>query len=405
MNRFHYLVFCVLFIGGSALAQAPSPQPRVFLLDAKFLVETKQRIQKGDKGFDAALAKLDQDAKKTLTTSDFTVTSKTTPPPSGDKRDYYSQAPYWWADPAKPNGLPYIRRDGERNPEIEKYPDHRLLNEMADAVRTLALAYYFKGDERYADKAVKLLRTWFLDAETRMNPNLRYAQFIPGINDGRGIGLIETRGLAELVDSVGLLAGAKSWNAADQKKLEAWFDQFLTWMRESQNGRDEAGSQNNHGTYYDLQIASFALFVGKQELAKQILQSTRQTRIPKQFEPDGRQPLELERTRSWSYSVMNLDGWVSLAALGDRAGVDLWSYKTADGRGIRKAIEYLAPFGLDGQTWPHKQIIPLSVKDFHRILRWAAAGYRDEKFRAMAAKLPKLALADRDNLLFPPATN
>lgn len=317
MKLLLYLAFCVLFIGGAAVAQSPSKtQPRVFLLDAKGLTETKQRIQKGDKAFDAALAKLEENAKKALTAGPFTVTSKAAPPPSGDKRDYYSQAPYWWADPAKPNGLPYIRRDGERNPEIEKYPDHILMDEMVGVVKTLSVAYYFKGDERYADRASKLLRAWFLDTDTRMNPNLRYAQFIPGVNDGRGIGLIETRGLAELIDAIGLLGGSKSWNAADQKQLQAWFDQFLTWMLESKNGRDEAASENNHGTFYDVQTASFALFVGKKDLAKQILQSSQQKRITRQIEPDGRQPLELERTRSWSYSVMNLEGWVSLCPAG-----------------------------------------------------------------------------------------
>ncbi|MBS1789471.1 MAG: alginate lyase family protein [Acidobacteria bacterium] len=406
MNRLYCLTLSALFVANAALAQSPSmTQPRVFLLDARWLAEAKQRVQKHDKTLETALARLEQNAKKALTAGPFTVTGKTAPPPSGDKRDYSSQAPYWWPDPSKPNGLPYIRRDGERNPELERYQDHRLMDEMAGAVKTLTLAYYFTGNEQYADKAASLLRTWFLNPETRMNPNLRYAQFIPGINDGRGIGLIETRGLAELVDAIGLLAGSKSWKEADQKQLQSWFDQFLTWMLESKNGRDESASENNHGTYYDLQTASFALFVGKPELAKQILQTSQQKRIARQIEPDGQQPLELERTRSWSYSVMNLEGLISLAVLGDRVGLDLWGYKTPKGGSIRKAIEYLKPFALEGQKWTHKQIIPLSLEEFHSLARRAAAGYRDEQFRAMTAKLPKLDPADVRNLLYPPIPN
>jgi hypothetical protein len=375
--------------------------PRVFQFDGKHLRATRERLRKGDQTLAPALAKLERDAQEALTAGPFSVVSKEVTSPSGDKRDYMSQAPYWWPDPAKPNGLPYIRRDGERNPEINKITDHRVMDQMVAAVETLALAYYLRDDEAHADKAIQLLRAWFLDPATRMNPHLEYGQGIPGINTGRGIGLIETRGLTRVVDSIGLLAGAKAWTETDQRGLQDWFDRFLRWMLESKHGRDEAAAKNNHGTYYDLQVVSFALFLGKRDLATNTLKTARQKRIAAQIEPDGRQPLELDRTRAWSYSVGNLDGLMSLARLGIVAGVDLWNYRTADGRGIRKALDFLKPFALGEEKWAYQQLGELQPQTLFPLLRRAAIQYSDQKYSALLSKLPEVSAADRSNLLLP----
>src|SRR6266436_5347612 len=221
-------LFAIIFVVVPSLVETTPPKippsaPRVFLLDARQLQATKQRIQSGDKTLDPAIGKLERDAQKALASGPFSIVTKDATPPGGDKHDYMSQAPYFWPDPKSANGLPYIRRDGERNPEINKITDHRSLDQLESSVETLALAYYFKGDEAYATKAVRLLRAIFLESATRMNPNLEYAQFIPGVNTGRGIGLIETRGLTRVVDAVGLLAGSKSWTEADQHALQDWY--------------------------------------------------------------------------------------------------------------------------------------------------------------------------------------
>jgi Alginate lyase/NPCBM/NEW2 domain/Melibiase len=346
-----------------AITSAQTKNPRVFILDVKNLAP--------DRG------KLERDAQKALASGPFSVTTKATTPPSGDKHDYMSQAPYFWPNPASKDGLPYIRRDGERNPEIDKITDHRVLDQLESAVETLAQAYYVTHKEEYAAKAASLLRAFFLDAPTRMNPNLQFAQAIPGVNTGRGIGLIETRGLTRVVDAIGLLAGSKSWTVADQKGMESWFAQFLQWMLESKNGRDESAAKNNHGTFYDVQVVSFALFLNRRELARSVLGEARSKRIAVQIEPDGRQPLELARTKAWSYSVGNLDGLMLLARLGESVGIDLWTYQTRDGRSIRKALDFLKPFAAGEAKWPYQQLGEWPPQMLTPLIRRAEIHYKD----------------------------
>src|SRR5437660_9818736 len=373
--------------------------PRVFLLDAKQVQLTRQRVRDGDKSLNAAWARLEREAQKALSEGPFSVVIKSVTPPSGDKHDYMTQAPYFWPDPKSPNGLPYIRRDGERNPEINKITDHHSLDQLESSVETLALAYYFKGDEAYAARATQLLRAFFLDPATRMNPNLEYAQFIPGVNTGRGIGLIETRGLTHVVDAIGLLAGSKALTEADQRGLQDWFGKFLQWMQESKNGREESAAKNNHGTYYDVQVVSFALFLSQRDLAVRVLQEARQKRIATQIEPDGRQPLELARTKAWGYSNGNLDGLMLLATLGERVGVDLWNYQTSDGRSIRKALDFLTPVALGERKWQYQELGGVKPDSLFPLMRRAANVYHDKQYQALMARVPDVDLADRGRLL------
>jgi hypothetical protein len=273
---------------------------------------------------------------------------------------------------------------------------------MIGTVETLALAWYFTGDEAYANKATQLLRVWFLDPATRMNPNFEFAQAVPGVNTGRGIGLIEMAGMTGLIDSVGLLSGSKSWTEADQRALQQWFTQFVQWMQESKNGRDEAAAKNNHGTYYDLELTTFALFIGKNEIATNVLRAVPAKRIARQIEPDGRQPLELARTNAWGYSVGNLRGLLSLAQLGDKFGVDLWHYETSDGRSIRKALDCLVGFATGEQKWLAGRSGEASLQSLGPALRLAAMKYLDGTYKELLSKLRPVDPSDRANLLRPP---
>lgn len=364
-------------------------QPRVFLLDGKHLAAMREKLRAGDKSLQPALEKLRSDARAAMKAGPFSVTTKGKTPPSGDKHDFMSLAPYWWPDPEKADGLPYVQRDGERNPEIYEITDAGHLKQMAVAAETLAAAWYFTGDEAFADRAALLLRTWFLVPETRMNPHLQYAQAIPGTNDGRGIGIIESVYLIFACDAAGMLHGSSKWSDADERGLREWFTQYLKWMRESKHGRDEAAAKNNHGTFYDVQVATFALFTDQRDLAREVIERVPAKRIAVQVEPDGRQPLELKRTKAWSYSLMNARGLMLLARLGEHVGVDLWHAHPPARGGIRDAVLFLAPFATGEQKWSYDQINGFRNEGALVILRRAARVY-PEDFGGTLKKLPPL---------------
>jgi hypothetical protein len=258
---------------------------------------------------------------------------------------------------------------------------------MGEDSRNLALAYYLTGNAAYADRAALLLRTWFLDAATRMNPNLEFGQGIPGINTGRGIGLIETRSLMPAMDAVGLLAGSKAWSESDQEGVKLWLGQFLHWMRTSDKGKAEDAAKNNHGTWYDLQVTDYALFLGDRQLAVDTLNRVKTRRITVQIEPDGREPLELVRTNAFSYSIGNLDGLMQLASLGQQVGVDLWSFKTADGRSIRAALDFLLPYAVGSAQWKYQQIGGFHGDALLHQLQRAQTEYYDAKYAASIRQL------------------
>ena len=303
---------------------------------------------------------LRQRVQETLQHAVRPVTEKKVLPPSGDAHDYMSMGPYWWPDPAKTNGLPYIRRDGRVNPETTgANSDRERLGELARDVAALAGAARRLGDHAAGREAARRLRVFFLDAATRMNPHLEYGQSIPGRCTGRGIGIIDTLSpLVILPDAMRILKDTGDLPDADFVRLQAWFAAYLDWLTSSKNGRDECAAKNNHGSAYDLQCAILALFVGREAQAREILKGVPARRIDGQIEPDGRQPEELARTKALGYSTMNVRILCQLAFLGERLGVDLWHYESPKGGSIPKAVEFLIPYWKGEKKWTWQQIEP-----------------------------------------------
>jgi len=397
------LFWASVFIFNELLALSPraasAELPRTSILRSSDLIEARKRLQSNDSSLFPAFNKLKRDADDALRTDPFSVINKTLSPPSGDKHDYMSIAPYWWPNPNSPNGLPYVRRDGEINPDRDKTSDHSALDATIQSVKTLGLAYFFTGRENYAAQAAKLVRIWFLDDATMMNPNLKYAQAIPGRNQGRAAGIIETHNLPELIDAVELLHGSPAWEANEQKALQKWFAAYLTWLLESPEGRAESAARNNHGSWYDVQVASFALFADRKDPARKIIKEFGSKRIAEQVEPDGRQPRELERTQSWNYSLFNLEALFAAASLGTNLDLDLWNFETPDKRGVRKALDWLLPFATGAKKWNYGQIA-LKPEKLAPLLRQAAIRYHEPLYESAINELSGVKADDRMQLLY-----
>ena len=277
---------------------------------------------------------------------------------SGDKHDYYSQARYTWPNPNTPDGLPYVTRDGESNPEIYELDRYRL-SDMCDRVRYLTLAWYFSGREEYARAAVGQLGVWFLDPETRMNPNFNYAQVRRGHNGdkGSGSGLIDAYTFVEMLPAVYLLREGKMLPKAQFRALREWFAAFVDWYLTSEQGKSERNARNNHSIAYDAQLICFARFAGDSKTADAVIREFPQRRLFPQIEPDGSQPQELRRTLSYWYSIYNIEHMVDIMYMARGAKTHIYDAVSPDGRCITRAVDYLIPYlGKEVGAWPYKQI-------------------------------------------------
>jgi hypothetical protein len=343
-----------------------------------------------------------QDADKALRAPLAAVTDKKSGlAPSNDAHDYYSLSPYWWPDPSKADGLPYIRRDGETNPESKRDLDQPRVAAMGGNAMTLALGWYFTGNAAYARRSAEQLRRWFLDPATRMTPHLRFAQLVRGNPRERGSGIIDTRWFVEAVDAAGLLRGSPAWSAEDERALQAWMTQYLTWLRTSPNGADEVKARNNHGSWFAAQTAALALYAGDSATARTIIEGVR-PRIGWQITPAGTQPIELERTRSYHYSNFNVEALSRLAEMGRHVGVDLWRYQAPEGGSLRRAIDHLAAHAAEPSTWPGRQIDAVELDALLLSFRRAQAAWSDTTYAPVLRRLPAtLVSADRSALLYP----
>jgi len=310
---------------------------------------------------ESALSQLKKDAEIAYQLDSFSVVFNPPVPPSANKHDYYSFPPYVWPNENTADGLPYVHKDGQTNPESEKLSDKIILRQMATAVHHLSLAYYFLEEEKYAQKAISLLQTWFIDPTTKMEPHLNFAQCIPGKKIGSPYGIIDSRWFVLVVDALKILEATGKLEQATENSLKDWFKAYLNWLLESELGQLDARMENNHGSWYFAQVATYADYLGEKPLLKFVLNESKQF-FDSQIDSLGQQVFELHRTKSFDYSLYNIHALITLAKLAEQQQIDLWSYVGSKNQSIYKSIKFLAEFYLEDKTWPYEQIAEKAIQ-------------------------------------------
>jgi Alginate lyase len=291
-----------------------------------------------------------EQANRYLAEPPVTITATRAPRGQGGPHDFYSEGDYWWPDPSD-STKPYIRRDGETNPA--NFDAHRAaMRRLSVIVPALVAAYQITGDERYARQAVVHLRAWFVDAATRMNPSMLYAQAIQGVAPGRGIGIIDTIHLVEVAQAALVLERLGAFPRADLADTKNWFRQYVAWMTTHKYGLDERNNGNNHSAAWALQVAAFSRFTGDSARLAEMRAFFKATLIPGQMSADGSFALELARTKPYGYSLFQLDVMGMLAQSLSTPHENLWTFATSDGRGMRRALAFMAPYIADKSKWP-----------------------------------------------------
>ena len=368
------------FLFSPAHAATPS---QFFTYDPANLALAKQKVAAKDPLYLPSYENLLKEADAALTHQRYSVVDKTLAPASRNKHDFFSFGPYWWPDPRKKDGLPYIRRDGQHNPASSTDgTDSTRLGKFSRDVTVLALAWYFTGEQKYADKTAELARAWFLAPPTRMNPNLDYGQAIPGRVDGRGIGIISSRALINVMDSLALIQATNAFSDAENQALRAWYRDYLNWMLTSRNGFEESNAHNNHGTFYSAQVVAYALYTNQPDIARRELQIAEIRRIAGQIDREGKLIAELERTRPSSYTNFALEAFGYLGRYGELAGEQVWEHGV-DAHSIKQGYRFMARY-VNGELWTYPEISPkegspdgINLRSMQNMLT-AARAYRDE---------------------------
>ena len=316
----------------------------------------KSRVDKNDKYFKDAYNKLIREADNELRRRVDPVTNGKTPP-SGNKNDYYSIAAYAWPNPNTRNGMPWKLKDGQYNRAASGSDyDKSRLNNMLDALDKLSLAFHYTKNDKYVGKMKEHLDTWFINSKTRVNPHLKYSQGVPGEADGKWYGIIDWAGAHKIVTAMQILENHGKVNSSFSRSVRSWLDDYADWLLKHPFGVKSKNAGNNHSNWYNYQLVGILRYLNRNNEARALVTEVTKKKINTQLASDGSQPAELGRTKSLHYSSMNLKAFCFVAELGMPLGVDLWNYKTKDGKSLKKAAEFLVPYVEKRKNWKWKEI-------------------------------------------------
>lgn len=279
-----------------------------------------------------------------------TITSFIAERSAGDVHDFYSEGDYWWPDSLNLDG-PYIRRDGETNPDNFVAHRHAMIR-FSSIVGNLTSAYLLTKDKKYVEAVMKHVRAWFINEKTLMRPSLQYAQAIKGIATGRGIGIIDTVHLMEVAQSLLQLEKAGVLSEEDINGSKKWFSDYLKWMSTHPYGIDEMNAKNNHGTCWVMQAAVFARYVDNKDMIRFCSDRYKEVLLPNQMAEDGSFPRETARTKPYGYSLFNLDAMATICQTLSTTTDNLWIFSVDNTKNMLKGIDFIFPYVVDKTSWP-----------------------------------------------------
>ncbi|MBV8730104.1 MAG: alginate lyase family protein [Acidobacteriia bacterium] len=369
-------------VAGAAIPVRAMPAPSTIVSDDE-ADPVRSAITRKEAWTLEAARRLRLDADRRMVLGPWSVT---TDRPNGiplDSHDYYSEAPYYWANPDDPSG-PYILHEGRLNPD--RFNANRTaLNLMCDTVFALGTAAYLFDDSRYAQRAARVIQTWFLNPKSRMNPNLEYAGAIRGLNTGRAAGLLEGRVFIRAIQGMEFLARTGNWDMRDQEGVRKWFQDYLQWLTQGKNGLEAKASGNNQASWWTAQVAAVATFVENDATTKMAFNYYRDRIFPRQIAPDGSAPREEARTSLW-YSVFNLEAFTLVCRIAEVQGTDLWSVRGKNGSNLASVIDYLKPTLSDTRKWSREQALDLDTDALY-FLAFAGMGLKKPEYISLYQKL------------------
>ncbi len=387
------LLITVFTISGS-VAQLQEKRPPLCVWNYNHMMMARKSLKSGEMLYKQSYRELIREAEKILSERETCVMDKPDEKvaKSGDKHDFISVGKYCWPNPDTPDGMPWIQRDGYINVENFKKDDAVRLDIMCSRVMKLCIAYFFSGDERFANKASALIRVWFIDPATRMNPNFTYAQVIPGNDNNMGHfpGVIFGRALVNVLSGVCLIQPSSAYTQKIDTGTKRWFAAYSEWLTTSDFGIKESKAKNNHSIAYDEQLLAIALFLGDTGAQHTLISEFHPKRIFRQVEPDGKMPKELLRTRALGYSAYNVIHMLEICEMAKADNPSLYNIKSPDGRCIGVAVDYIAQYlGKKTEDFaPYKQIADWDkcLDDVYWIVKWASQFDPSKNYAALVKK-------------------